>query len=412
MKNFELEITNATENPIDAYVERLQTMVPPMRFEMNATEVTECPTFTIVDEEKNYFSTLRRAQEVDFVKIFLTVTDISGNTVMSSSEWTTPDNSDSPLRTLYNSLYDISVQQVANEQVDPRIAASGEEVDPGAETPESLLIDDFIAALTADVKSPHPVIHWEKAEPDSDDEYVAYGFGDSQCRIRLTKNRLDETGATFTLKYEDFNGTEVFSSIESSVRWEDSEIGELYRLVANMDTSADVTLPMQDAERFANRAKVAAIFDRIVDGAFASICQPNPETGENLLLVHDIFTEANLNVAVRYALDEIKKRTPELSPSRMLQLQTQAECIGKIIRHAPRCPNGAVFKSDVLPAVICNGTAWKGETVTASDNLGRISNAAVAWLDILGSKKQMSLQRTLTKHASILLTIIMMEQMK
>ena len=87
---------------------------------------------------------------------------------MSSSEWTTPDNSDSPLRTLYNSLYDISVQQVANEQVDPRIAASGEEVDPGAETPESLLIDDFITALTADTKSSHPVTHWEKAETTRD----------------------------------------------------------------------------------------------------------------------------------------------------------------------------------------------------------------------------------------------------
>lgn len=411
MKSFELEITNATENPIDAYVERLQTMVPPIRFEMNATEVTSCPAFTIIDEEKSYSSTLRRTQGVDFVKIFLTVTDSNGNVVMSSSEWTTPGNADSPLRTLYNTLFDISVQQVMNEQVDPRIA-SDEEIDLGAETPESLLIDDFVAALTADAKSPHPVIHWEKAEPDSDDEYIAYGFGDSQCRIRLTKNRLDETGATFTLKYEDFNGTEVFSSMESSVRWEGSEIGELYRLVANMDTSTDVTLPMQDAERFANRAKVSAIFDRIVDGAFPSICQPNPETGENLLLVHDIFTEANLNVAVRYALDEIKKRNPELPPSRMLQLQTQAECIGKIIRHTPRCPNGAVFKNDALPAVICNGAAWKGETVTAADNLGRISNSAVAWLDTLGSKKQAPLQRTLTKYASILLTIIMIEQMK
>ena len=214
------------------------------------------------------------------------------------------------------------------------------------------------------------------------------------------------------MKYEDFNGTEVFSSMESSIKWEDSEIGELYRLVSNMDAPMNVKLPMKDAERFANRAKVAAIFDRIVDGAFPSICQPNLETGENLLLVHDVFTEANLSVAIRYALEEIKQRNPELPPSRMLQLQTQAECIGKIIRHTPRCPNGAVFKNDALPAVICNGTAWKGETVTAADNLGRISNSAVAWLDILGSKNHAPLQRMLTKHASILLTIIMMEQLK
>ena len=54
----------------------------------------------------------------------------------------------------------------------------------------------------------------------------------------------------------------------------------------------------------------------------------------------------------------------------------------------------------------------KPGTVTASDNLGIISNSSVAWLDILGSKKHAPLQRTLTKHASILLTIIMMEQFK
>lgn len=405
MKPFELEITNATENPVDAYIEHLQTLVPSLRYAMQDTDDPTCPAFTITDDEKGLCSTLNRVEGTDFIKFVIAIKN-GDSVVMSSTEWSIPGVVESPLCQLYLKLYD-ACMQVNVEEPKKHL-----EIDPGAETPESLLIDDFVAALTADAKSSHPVIHWEKVEPDSDDEYIAYGFGDSQCRIRLTKNRLDETGATFTLKYEDFNGTEVFSSMESSVKWEDSEIGELYRLVSNMDAPTDVKLPMRDAERFANRAKVAAIFDRIVDGAFPSICQPNLETGENLLLVHDVFTEANLSVAIRYALEEIKQRNPELPPSRVLQLQTQAECIGKIIRHTPRRPNGTVFKSDALPSVICNGTAWKGETVTAADNLGRISNSAVAWLDILGSKNHAPLQRTLTKHASILLAIIMMEQIK
>lgn len=58
------------------------------------------------------------------------------------------------------------------------------------------------------------------------------------------------------------------------------------------------------------------------------------------------------------------------------------------------------------------GESVTKEEVTAADNLGRISNSYVVWLDILVSKKQVPLQQVLTKHASILLTIIMMEQIK
>lgn len=58
------------------------------------------------------------------------------------------------------------------------------------------------------------------------------------------------------------------------------------------------------------------------------------------------------------------------------------------------------------------GESVTKEEVTAADNLGRISNSYVVWLDILVSKKQVPLQQVLTKHASILLTIIMMEKIK
>ncbi len=58
------------------------------------------------------------------------------------------------------------------------------------------------------------------------------------------------------------------------------------------------------------------------------------------------------------------------------------------------------------------GESVTKEEVTAADNLGRISNSYVVWLDILVSKKQVPLQQVLTKHALILLTIIMMEQIK
>lgn len=412
MTNFELELTNALgQSPIEEYIKQLQSSADAgfhsYRLEAKPTEIPSCPIFTIIDGERDFITELRRTQERDFIKYFMSVSQGNDGLVMSSMEWTTPSIGDSPLHRLYCTLAEIAMQREIGADKKDSIPAD----DPGAESPESIMIDDFIQALIADAKSSKPVIPWALSEPDSDDEYIARGFGASHCSIRLTKNRLDETGSTFALRYEAPDGTEIFSSVESCIASETSELGTLYRLIDAARPQPEVDIPMQDAAHFANKAKVAAIFDKIVAGAFPSICQPNPETGENLLLVHDIFAEANLNVAIRYFLDEIQKRHPELPPSRMLQLHVQAECVGKIIRHTPRCPNDAVFASDALPAVICNGTAWRGKTVTASNSLARISNAWVPRLDILTSRKQVPIQQMMTKYAAILLAIIMTDHL-
>lgn len=407
MTNFELELTNALgKSPIEEYIKQLQSDADAgfhtYRLAATPTEVPSSPVFTIIDSDRDFITALHRTQERDFIKYSMSVSQGDGGLMMSSTEWTTPSNGASPLHWLYCTLAEITMQQEIGADKKDSIPAD----DPGAESPESILIDDFIQALIADAKYSTPVIPWELSEPDSEEEYIAHGFGASHCSIRLTKNRLDETGSTFTLRYEAPDGSEVFSSVESCIASETTELGTLYRLINAKEIQSDVNTAMKDAQYFVNNSKCTAIFERIVAGAFPSVCQPNPQTGENMLLVHDIFVEANLNAAVRCFLDEVRKRYPELLPSRMLQLQTQAECIGKIIRHTLRNPNGAVFTSDALPAVICNGSAWDGKKVTAGNSLARISNAWVPQLDILTSRKQVPIQQTMTKYAAILLAII------
>jgi hypothetical protein len=407
MTNFELELTNALgKSPIEEYIKQLQKDADAgfQSYQLKATptEIPSSPIITIIDGEQDFLTELRRTQERDFLKYSLTVSQ-NGGLLMSSTEWTIPSISSSPLHRLYCTLSDILAKQEAKNHLADTIPTDA----PGEEAPESLLIDAFVQALIADAKSSTPVILWEPSEPEAEDEYIARGFGTSQCSIRLTKKRLDETGSTFALRYEGLDGTEVFSSVESCIASETSELGTLYRLINTKEIQSDVNDAMKDAQCFVNHAKCAAIFDQIVAGGFPSICQPNPVTGENMVLVHDVFVEANMNVAVRCFLDEIRKRNPNLPPSRMLQLQTQAECIGKIIRHTARNPSSAVFASDALPSTICNGTAWKGKKVTAANNLASISNAWVPHLDILSSGKQVPVQRTMTKYVAILLAIIM-----
>ena len=406
MTKHTLSFTNSPfEPPVIAYIKHLQAHTSSLHFEMRTEEDASSPTFIITDGEQGFLSELCRAQERDFLKYTFTVTKGDGEIVMSSADWTTPSDEESPLQHLYLTLADMVMQQE-----DKTVKTdSALEDDPGAETPESLMIDDFINALIADAKSGNPTIPWERSAPDSENEYIARGFGISECSIRLTKNRLNETGSTFTLRYESSGGAEIFSSVVSCVATETSDLGMLYELIDTQEIQTDIAIAMKEAERFACNAKFAAAFDRIVGDNFPVICQPNPETGEGVLLVHDIFTEASQPATVRCFIDEIKKRHPELTPSYILQLQTLADCIFKLIRHTPRNPNGAVFINRDIPISFHNKEHQKRKQTTTASSLSQIANSQISWLDFYGSRNDGSVRRLMTKYAVLLLAVIMVD---